>query len=87
METDLRAPGIVELATTVTPQADGTVASHRLWQPRQYQAVIPPALRRITSLLCRLRSTMPVGLPISAEEPRSNDPVTVFLQIRVLIRP
>lgn len=82
-----RAPSIVEVAT-VTPQADGTVASVRLWRPRlgYPEAVFAAGATARASLLAQIAAN-DAGLPADARAPTIHDPDTAFLQVRVLVRP
>lgn len=82
-----RAPSIVELAR-VTPQADGTLASLRLWRPRlgYPEAVFAAGGTARAALLAQIAAN-DAGLPVDAVAPTIHDPDTAFLRLRVLVRP
>jgi hypothetical protein len=82
-----RAPSLVEV-DKVTPAADGTVPSVRVWRPRlgYPEAVFAAGASARASLLAQI-ATNDAGLPADAQAPAIRDPDTTLLQIRVLIRP
>jgi hypothetical protein len=82
-----RAPSIVDI-DPVAPGPDGTVASVRVWRPRLgYPEAVFAAGAAVRAALLAQIAVSDAGPPTDAQAPTIHDPDTVFLQIRVLVRP
>lgn len=82
-----RAPSLVGV-DTVTPPADGSLASLRVHRPRlgYPEAVFAAGAVARAELLAQIAAN-DAGLPADAKAPTIADPDTAYLRIRVLVRP
>ena len=82
-----RTPGMVNVET-VKPEPDGSLPSVRIWRPPlgYPEAVFAAGPSARVSLLAQIAAN-DAGQPADAKAPTILDPDTVFLQIRVLLRP